>query len=138
MAIEIQLERMRVSEAMAARDNLVHHLTDAHVSIRQKVETIQRLELEKEELTRNLPANSDHAPATTTATKGTLHEDTDDLRSKAELKLESEKLRGIITELQEQVKLLRETRSESESRKPSADPPPRYEEGKSDSIKVRS
>ena len=136
MAIEIQLERMRVSEATTARDNLVHHLTDAHVSIRQKVETIQRLELEKEELTRKLSANSDHATAT--ATKGALNEDTDDLRSKAELKLESEKLQGIITELQEQVKLLGETRSESENRKPSADPPPRYEEGKSDSIKVRS
>ena len=99
---------------------------------------IQHLKLEKEELTWNLPANSDHTPATTTATEGALHKDTDDLRSKAELKLESEKLQGIITELQEQVKLLGETQSESESRKPLAVPPPCHEEGKSDSIKVHS
>lgn len=133
MAIEIQLERMRVSEAMTARDNIAHRLTDAHLSIRQKVETIQRLELEKEELTRKLPANLHHDAST--ATKETLNEDTNGLTSKAELELETKRLRAIITGLQEQVKLLRETRSEC--RKPSVDPPPRYEEGKSDNIKVR-
>lgn len=134
MAIEIQLERMRVSEAMAARDNVVHRLTDAHVSIRQKVETIQSLELEKEELIRKLSANSD--PAAATATKGPINGDTDTFKSQVELELEVAKLRATITGLHEQVKLMRETRSES--RRTSVDPPPSYEEGKSDSVKVCS
>jgi hypothetical protein len=43
MAIEIQLERLRVVEAMKARDVLVHKLSDAYISIREKTEMIEQL-----------------------------------------------------------------------------------------------
>lgn len=43
MAIEIQLEKLRVVEAMKARDVLVHKLSDAYTSIREKTETIEHL-----------------------------------------------------------------------------------------------
>ncbi|EKM81270.1 hypothetical protein AGABI1DRAFT_72163 [Agaricus bisporus var. burnettii JB137-S8] len=43
MAIEIQLEKLRVVEAMKARDVLVHKLSDAYTSIREKTEMIEHL-----------------------------------------------------------------------------------------------
>jgi hypothetical protein len=44
MAIEIQLEKFRVAEAMSARDVLVQKLSDAYTSIREKTELIDRLQ----------------------------------------------------------------------------------------------
>ncbi|KAF9441637.1 hypothetical protein P691DRAFT_470890 [Macrolepiota fuliginosa MF-IS2] len=44
MAIEIQLEKVRVAEAMGARDALVQKLSDAYTSIREKTELIERLQ----------------------------------------------------------------------------------------------
>lgn len=44
MAIEIQLEKLRVAEAMNARDVLVQKLSDAYTSVREKTELIERLQ----------------------------------------------------------------------------------------------
>jgi len=44
MAIEIQLEKLRVVEAMNARDLLVQKLSDAYTSVREKTELIDRLQ----------------------------------------------------------------------------------------------
>lgn len=44
MAIEIQLEKLRVTEAMSARDVLVYKLSDAYTSIREKTDLIDRLQ----------------------------------------------------------------------------------------------
>lgn len=55
MAIEIQLEKLRVVEAMNARDLLVQKLSDAYTSIREKTELIDRLQQ-----TLNTTTNTDH------------------------------------------------------------------------------
>jgi len=55
MAIEIQLEKSRVVEAMNARDLLVQKLSDAYTSIREKTELIDRLQQ-----TLNTTTNTDH------------------------------------------------------------------------------
>ncbi len=44
MAIEIATERMKVVDAMAARDAAVQRLSDAYVSLRQKITIIERLQ----------------------------------------------------------------------------------------------
>ncbi len=44
MAIEISAERMKVTEAMQARDAAVLRLSEAYISLRQKVAMIDRLE----------------------------------------------------------------------------------------------
>lgn len=120
MAIEIQLERMRVVEAMSARDNVVLRLTDAHVSICQKVTAIERLELERDELRRRL-----------SAAKGPCDEAYEDEKTKFELAIE--KLQGTIARLEEELRVLKDA-----SGKPSIDLPPSYEEGKTEAGKVCS
>jgi len=122
MAIEIQVERMRVVEAMTARDAVVQRLNDAHVSIRQKVAIIDRLELEKDDLRRRL-----------LILKGPFDEEYEEEKTKAGSEID--RLQGIIKALREDIKLLKETRTDAG--KPLTDPPPRYEEGKADSMKVR-
>lgn len=121
MAIEIQLERMRVVEAITARDAVVQRLTDAHVSIRQKNAAIDRLELERDQLNRGLPVLS-----------GPGDEENEE---KLKVGSEIERLQGIINSLQEELRLLKCIRPDAG--KSTSDPPPRYEEGKADSIKVR-
>ena len=122
MAIEIQVERMRVVEAITARDAVVQRLADAHISIRQKVAIIGRLELEKEELERRLSVS-----------KGPCDEEHEEEKTKASLEID--RLQGIIMSLREDVRLLKEIRTGA--RKPLTDPPPRYEEEKADSMKVQ-
>ncbi|KIO05607.1 hypothetical protein M404DRAFT_140722, partial [Pisolithus tinctorius Marx 270] len=53
IALAVQLERLRVTEALAARDNVVVRLEDAYTSVRQKSATISRLERELEILRRS-------------------------------------------------------------------------------------
>jgi len=47
MALEIQIERMHIIEAMNARDAVVQRLAEAYVSINQKNATIEDLLREK-------------------------------------------------------------------------------------------
>ena len=49
MALEIQIERMRLVEIVNARDTAVQRLSDAYVSIRQKQDIIDRLQKERED-----------------------------------------------------------------------------------------
>lgn len=57
--LAVQMEKLRVEEALAARDNVVAHLEDAYISVRQKVATILRLEQELEVFKRaSTPANT--------------------------------------------------------------------------------
>lgn len=123
MAIEIQVERLRVVEAMTARDAVVQRLADAHVSIRQKVAIIERLELEKADLERRL-----------FTLKGPCNEEYEEEKTKASSEID--KLQVVIKGLRDEVGLLKEVRSDPG--KPLTDPPPRYEEGKADLMKVRS
>lgn len=53
IALAVQLERLRVTEALAARDNVVVRLEDAYTSVRQKSATISRLERELDVLRRS-------------------------------------------------------------------------------------
>lgn len=123
MALEIQIEKSRVIEAMSARDAVVRRLTEAHISIRQKVAIIDRLEIEKADLRRRL-----------VAIKGPCDEEHEDDKAKSELEIE--KLQTTIKTLQEEIKLLKECRSQADVRKVLSDPPPQYEEGKLDPDKV--
>lgn len=57
--LAVQMEKLRVEEALAARDNVVACLEDAYTSVRQKAATILRLERELETLKRpSTPANA--------------------------------------------------------------------------------
>lgn len=49
MALEIQVERMRVVEVTQARDAAVNRLFDAYTAIRRHSELIERLQKEREE-----------------------------------------------------------------------------------------
>ena len=48
MALEIQIERLRVIEISKARDAALQRLSDAYVSVRQKTQVIERLQQERE------------------------------------------------------------------------------------------
>ncbi|KAF9481346.1 hypothetical protein BDN70DRAFT_855397 [Pholiota conissans] len=48
IALELQMERMRVEEAMKARDSALDRLCDAYASIRQKNEIIEHMQEERE------------------------------------------------------------------------------------------
>jgi len=61
MAIEIQLEKLRVVEAMNARDLLVQKLSDAYTSVREKTELIDRLQQAL-----NTATNTSHTTYSTT------------------------------------------------------------------------
>ncbi|KAI6097958.1 hypothetical protein EDD16DRAFT_584196 [Pisolithus croceorrhizus] len=58
VALAVQLERLRVREALAARDNVVVRLEDAYTSVRQKSAIISRLERELEILRRSSTPSS--------------------------------------------------------------------------------
>lgn len=59
MLLAVQMEKLRVEEALAARDNVVAHLEDAYVSVRQKAAMILRLERELQVFKRaSTPANT--------------------------------------------------------------------------------
>ncbi|KIK96671.1 hypothetical protein PAXRUDRAFT_32236 [Paxillus rubicundulus Ve08.2h10] len=61
-AHKLQMEKLHVAEALAARDNVVVRLEDAYTSVRQKAATILRLEQELECLKRaSTPANTNTA-----------------------------------------------------------------------------
>ncbi|KIJ63349.1 hypothetical protein HYDPIDRAFT_92430 [Hydnomerulius pinastri MD-312] len=62
IALAVQLERLRVAEALTARDNIVMHLEDAYTSVRQKAATILQLEQELQVFKRA------STPATTNST----------------------------------------------------------------------
>jgi hypothetical protein len=91
MAIEIQVERMRVVEAITARDAVVQRLNDAHVSIRQKAAIIDHLELEMEDMRRRL-----------LILKGPCDEEYEEEKTKAGSEID--RLQGIIKALREDVK----------------------------------
>lgn len=128
MAVEIQLEKLRVHDAMSARDAVVHRhvphflednsdllsrLCDAYDIVRQKSATIARLELEKEDLRVKL-ANIEAATAA-------IHDKTEDENNRSDLTAEVQSLQDVIKKLQEEIKLLTD--------KASPDPPPQYEMG---------
>jgi hypothetical protein len=48
MALEIQIERLRVTEITKARDAALQRLSDAYVSIRQKTKVIDQLQQERD------------------------------------------------------------------------------------------
>lgn len=116
MAVELGIEKLRVSEAINARDAVVQRLSDAYVSLRQKVSIIDRLQ---EEL--GIPGRDD----------GTQR---DNIRLNNE---EIYRLNGVVTSLREEIRCLKDTATNTHATKSPGDPPPRYEEGKMDSFKVR-
>lgn len=57
--LAVQMEKLNVEEALAARDNVVAYLEDAYISVRQKAAIISRLEQELEVYKRaSTPANT--------------------------------------------------------------------------------
>ncbi|KAH9842461.1 uncharacterized protein C8Q71DRAFT_732949 [Rhodofomes roseus] len=58
---ELRLERLRLNDALSARDAVVEHLTKACISIRQKSDTINKLEHEKADLETQLSRQNGHA-----------------------------------------------------------------------------
>ena len=101
MALDLQIERLRVNEVMKARDNVLNRLADAYVAIRQKNEIIEHMQEER--------GNKGAAPFPTHVIQ---------VRDTAE----NDKLKAHIAALEAAVDQLR-----SLTVKPS-DPPPCYEE----------
>ncbi|TFY64220.1 hypothetical protein EVJ58_g2755 [Rhodofomes roseus] len=58
---ELRLERLRLNDALSARDAVVEHLTKACISIRQKSDSINKLEHEKADLETQLSRQNGHA-----------------------------------------------------------------------------
>lgn len=121
MAIEIQIERMRVSEAISARDSTMQRLSEAYVSLRQKAALIETLKQELE------ASNNGPLPRSPT---GNLAE-----------RLENEKLNAhilsletTIAELRSEIQSLKD-QAAANSRNQIVDPPPQYDAGV---LKVRS
>jgi hypothetical protein len=123
MALEIQLERMHVIEAMNARDVVVQRLADAYVSINQKNATIEDLKRDRGQRNSGLLVPSDLKADTTTGDE-----------EKRKLVEHVTKLEGLVRSLQDDLKYLKSTNG-NDVRSP-VDPPPHYEEGRVHYLKV--
>lgn len=111
MAIEIQLEKLRVAEAMSARDVLVQKLSDAYTSIREKTETIERLQQAI-----NATANNGNVMSKVTSPSSALSQETPDQTT------EIIELRSQVANLEALVQNLRI------GSRNAIGPPPKYEE----------
>jgi len=107
MAIEVQTERMRVTEMMNARDAAVQRLSDAYESLRQKTATIEHMTKERD---CQLPLKT---------TYGSDHLEIERLRA------EIASLEVVIKDLRDEIKALKDTAPITV--KP-PDPPPQYNE----------
>lgn len=107
MAIEVQVERMRVSEMMSARDAAVQRLSDAYESLHQKTAIIESLKQEP-----NSPIPSTSGPGT-------------DQLEIARLRGEISSLEAVVKSLRQEIKSLKEHAS---SHIKSIDLPPQYDE----------
>jgi hypothetical protein len=109
MAIEVEVQRKRVSELMDARDATVHRLSDAYESLRQKMAIIESLEQE--------PKCSSPPPRQEISGF--------ELSEIEKLKEEIESLQGIIKDLRDEIMVMK-------ANVPGAikppDPPPQYDE----------
>jgi predicted nucleic acid-binding Zn-ribbon protein len=106
MAIEVQVERMRVSEMMSARDAAVQRLSNAYESLRQKTAIIERL---KQESICNSPFPS-NVP---------------DQLEMAQLREEITSLEVVIKDLRHEIQALKDC---APGHTKSLDPPPQYDE----------
>ncbi|KAF8652803.1 hypothetical protein AX16_004155 [Volvariella volvacea WC 439] len=121
MALELQVERMRVVEAMNARDATVQRLSDAYNALRQKTAVIEQLQ---ETIKRSASENAPVAERTTDVKDG-------------QMKAKDEEIAGLektLKALQEEIRVLKVSAA-SENANASAkagtkspDPPPQYEE----------
>lgn len=115
MAIEIQIERMRVKEAIAARDATLHRLSEAYLSLRQKAALIETL---KQELESN---NNGPLPRSPT---GNLAERLENERLNAHIL----GLEATIMELRTDIQILKD-QARANSQNQVVDPPPCYDAG---------
>jgi hypothetical protein len=122
MALEIQLERMHVTEAINARDAVVQRLADAYISINQKNTTIEDLRREKGALSPVLTSSSD--------TKVGNSEDVEKWKLIEHVAI----LEGVVKGLQDDLKHFKSI--ESGRVKSPRDPPPHYEEYRTPPFKV--
>ncbi|KAK0455193.1 uncharacterized protein EV420DRAFT_1694483 [Desarmillaria tabescens] len=110
MAIEISTERMKVTEAMHARDAAVRRLSEAYISLRQKVAIIDRLQ------------GNSHGPE--------FFKECMSLAQRDGGVTETDMLKEEISALESIVKSLREEmREQSAQTAASTEPPPRYDDG---------
>ena len=109
MAIEVQVERMRVSEMMSARDAAIQRLSNAYESIRQKTAIIERLQ---QEAIRNssLPSTPVSVPEQLEIPR---------------LREEITNLEAVIKDLRHEIKVLKD---HAPGHTKSFDPPPQYDE----------
>lgn len=144
---------MRVSEALAARDAVVHHLELACRSVREKTVTIEELRREKEDLEQRLEELGGGAvrrgAGDTDISRGGLYSNVgaDEvngvmIEGKSELessKREVERLKGAIQNLQAEIEDLkgRTTQRSDVSTIYRDRPPPTYEEGQAGPSMVR-
>ncbi|KAJ7577392.1 hypothetical protein C8J56DRAFT_970749 [Mycena floridula] len=107
MALEIQTERTKVVDAMKARDAAVQRLSEACLSIQQKTALIERLQ--KDLVCSQIPRRSSPALVLTESNK---------------LKEEVAALEGLVKNLREEIRVLKENEKSAQQRGPL----PRYDE----------
>jgi hypothetical protein len=118
MALELQLEKQRVKEALSARDNLVKRLNEAYMTIRDKNDLMDRLGVG---LCNDCDKNKAHPS------------DSDQVIQ----------LKQKVRELQEEMALLKSAQDGSgggggvAGGGKSGDPPPSYQDGTSDGVGVK-
>jgi hypothetical protein len=118
MALELQLEKQRVKEALAARDNLVKRLNEAYMTIRDKNDLMDRLGV------------------------GLCSNDCDKNKSHPSDSDQVIQLKQRVRELQEEMAVLKSAQDGSGGGGvggggKSGDPPPGYQDGTSDGVGVK-
>lgn len=121
LAIEIQIERLRVVEISQARDAALQRLSEVYVSIRQKNELIEQLQREKE-------GGGGGSPSVNRLSRSLDNAEVDDLKAH-------------ISDLEKTVEDLRVIIRQSAGRPcmpvRTNDPPPSYEENPIKVLKFR-
>ncbi|KAI0062133.1 hypothetical protein BV25DRAFT_1991775 [Artomyces pyxidatus] len=117
-AIAVQIEKMRVTEAMAARDAVVHHLTRACQSVQEKSVAIEQLCRQKQELEDKLRQIEIRSPAGFQSNGEQSH-------AMPEVAVLEETIRG----LRDEIQALKRAKGRD-----NVDDPPTYEEGNTQTL----
>ncbi|KAH7874916.1 uncharacterized protein C8R40DRAFT_1171028 [Lentinula edodes] len=112
MAIKIAAEQYKAEDAIKARDAAVQRLTDAYISIEQKLEIIGRLENQHQTFDMLMKSSCKSLKESAGVSSSLLEAD--------KLPTETAELEGLVDDLRKEIKLLKETTAAVECDSPQA------------------